>query len=146
MDCERPRASFTASFQPSPPDGSERFCANSEIADLGIEITCVFAGFDGESYADIPTVHRTVGLVPPATRAARTQELKEISNCCSGLQSDPLFRLANHVSYQSKVDNLDRILFFRNSVFAAGHDRVKCLCLVHVFLALNRLYGMSDAS
>ena len=37
-------------------------------------------GFEGESYADIPTVARTVGLVPPETRAARTKELKEIAD------------------------------------------------------------------
>ncbi len=43
-------------------------------------LTCVFGGFEGESYADIPTVTRTVGLVPPATRAARTQEMKEIAD------------------------------------------------------------------
>ena len=46
----------------------------------GIKLTCVFGGFEGESYADIPTVARTVGLVPPATRAARTKELKEIAD------------------------------------------------------------------
>ena len=40
----------------------------------------VFGGFEGESYADIPTVSRTVGLVPPATRAARLKEMKEISD------------------------------------------------------------------
>jgi sugar phosphate isomerase/epimerase len=51
-----------------------------KIADYGITLTCVFGGFEGESYADIPTVARTVGLVPPATRAARTKELKEISD------------------------------------------------------------------
>ncbi len=39
--------------------------------DAGITVTAVFGGFDGESYADIPTTVRTVGLVPPATRAAR---------------------------------------------------------------------------
>jgi len=50
------------------------------IADYGIELTCVFGGFEGESYADIPTVARTVGLVPPETRAARTAELKEIAD------------------------------------------------------------------
>jgi sugar phosphate isomerase/epimerase len=50
------------------------------LADYGIKLTCVFGGFEGESYADIPTVARTVGLVPPATRAARTQELKEIAD------------------------------------------------------------------
>ena len=47
---------------------------------LGIEVTCVFAGFEGESYADIPTVVRTVGLVPPDTRRQRTSELKEIAD------------------------------------------------------------------
>ena len=45
-----------------------------------ITLTCVFCGFEGESYADIPTVARTVGLVPPETRAARVQELKEIAD------------------------------------------------------------------
>lgn len=47
---------------------------------LGIRLTAVFGGFDGESYADIPTVVRTVGLVPPTTRAARVVEMKEISD------------------------------------------------------------------
>lgn len=47
---------------------------------FGIQLTAVFGGFEGESYADIPTVVRTVGLVPPETRAARTQEMKEISD------------------------------------------------------------------
>jgi sugar phosphate isomerase/epimerase len=51
-----------------------------KIADYGIQLTCVFGGFEGESYADIPTVARTVGLVPPETRAPRTKELKEISD------------------------------------------------------------------
>lgn len=45
-----------------------------------IRLTCVFGGFQGESYADIPTVSRTVGLVPPETRAERTREMKEISD------------------------------------------------------------------
>lgn len=47
---------------------------------LGIRLTAVFGGFDGESYADIPTVERTVGLVPAATRAARLAEMLEISD------------------------------------------------------------------
>jgi sugar phosphate isomerase/epimerase len=50
------------------------------LAKYNIELTCVFGGFEGESYADIPTVARTVGLVPSATRAERTQEMKEISD------------------------------------------------------------------
>lgn len=46
--------------------------------ELGMRVTVVFAGFDGESYADIPTVQQTVGLAPAATRAERLAELKEI--------------------------------------------------------------------
>lgn len=45
-----------------------------------ISITCLFGGFEGESYADIATTARTVGLVPEATRAARAAEMKEISD------------------------------------------------------------------
>jgi sugar phosphate isomerase/epimerase len=46
----------------------------------GIRVTAVFGGFDGESYADIATTARTVGLVPESTRAARLQEMKEIAD------------------------------------------------------------------
>ncbi|MGQ0633326.1 MAG: sugar phosphate isomerase/epimerase family protein [Planctomycetaceae bacterium] len=48
--------------------------------DAGITVTCVFGGFEGESYADIPTAAQTVGLVPRATRAARLAEMTEISD------------------------------------------------------------------
>ena len=50
-----------------------------QLDQSGVELTCVFGGFAGESYADIPTVARTVGLVPSATRAARLAEMKEIA-------------------------------------------------------------------
>lgn len=57
---------------------AERFL--QRLRELGIQLTAVFAGFDGESYADIPTVQRTVGLVPRQTRAERVQEMKEIAD------------------------------------------------------------------
>ncbi|MDA0833206.1 MAG: sugar phosphate isomerase/epimerase [Planctomycetota bacterium] len=47
---------------------------------MGITVTAVFGGFEGESYADIATTARTVGLVPEATRAERAAEFKEISD------------------------------------------------------------------
>ncbi len=59
-------------------ENADRFLAR--LADLGIELTAVFGGFEGESYADIPTVSKTVGLVPTETRSARTQEMKEIAD------------------------------------------------------------------
>lgn len=52
----------------------------AKLSEFGITLTAVFGGFEGESYADIPTVVRTVGLVPPETRAARAQEMKEIAD------------------------------------------------------------------
>ncbi|MBM4074592.1 MAG: sugar phosphate isomerase/epimerase [Planctomycetes bacterium] len=57
---------------------ADKFLSNCKAA--GITVTCVFGGFDGESYADIPTTARTVGLVPESTRAERVQEMKEISD------------------------------------------------------------------
>ena len=59
-----------------------------KLGELGIELTCVFGGFEGESYADIPTVVNTVGLVPADTRAARTQEMKEIADFAKLLGCD----------------------------------------------------------
>jgi len=63
------------------PHAHTRTPANAEaflkkLAGFGIKLTCVFSGFEGESYADIPTVARTVGLVPPGPRAERVKELK----------------------------------------------------------------------
>jgi len=60
------------------PEKAQAFLA--KLKDYGLTLTAVFGGFDGESYADIPTVVRTVGLVPPETRAARVKEMKEISD------------------------------------------------------------------
>lgn len=60
------------------PQNATQFLDN--LKKLGITLTCVFGGFEGESYADIPTVERTVGLVPKDTRSERLQEMKEISD------------------------------------------------------------------
>jgi sugar phosphate isomerase/epimerase len=59
-----------------------------KLDEFGIRITCVFAGFEGESYADIPTVKKTVGLVPRKTRVARTAELKAIADFTRELDVD----------------------------------------------------------
>ncbi len=60
------------------PEKAAEFTA--KLKEMGITISVVFGGFEGESYADIPTTAKTVGLVPPETRAARTAEMKEISD------------------------------------------------------------------
>ncbi|MFT5303176.1 MAG: sugar phosphate isomerase/epimerase [Mariniblastus sp.] len=58
------------------------------LARYGIRVTAVFGGFDGESYADIPTVVNTVGLVPLDSRAARLAEMKEISDFANMMGCD----------------------------------------------------------
>jgi sugar phosphate isomerase/epimerase len=68
------------------PENAARFAAR--LTEFGITPTVVFGGFEGESYADIPTVVRTIGLVPPETRAERTQEMKEISDFAKLLGCD----------------------------------------------------------
>jgi sugar phosphate isomerase/epimerase len=60
------------------PAAAEKFLKRCEKA--GVRVTAVFGGFDGESYADIPTTARTVGLVPESTRPGRLQEMKEIAD------------------------------------------------------------------
>ena len=67
-------------------ENAEKFLAY--LSELGITLTAVFGGFEGESYADIPTVVETVGIVPPALRAARVQEMKEIADFAHMLQCD----------------------------------------------------------
>lgn len=62
----------------------------ARLKELGIELTVVFGGFEGESYADIPTVEKTVGLVPPETRADRLEEMKEISDFAKLLNCDKI--------------------------------------------------------
>ena len=70
------------------PETADEFL--KKCADAGITISCVFSGFEGESYADIETTARTVGLVPEETRAVRLQEMKEISDFAKLLGCDAI--------------------------------------------------------
>jgi sugar phosphate isomerase/epimerase len=56
----------------------DRSTADPWMAD-DFTILAVFAAYEGEDYADIPTVQRTVGFVPPATRNARERRTIEVS-------------------------------------------------------------------
>jgi sugar phosphate isomerase/epimerase len=65
-------------------------------SETGIEITTVFCGFAGESYADIPTVQRTVGLVPDETRAERVEKTLKIAEFA---QKIGVSRVAAHIGF-----------------------------------------------
>jgi sugar phosphate isomerase/epimerase len=73
---ERIRAMGFATVQMGcpPPEfwaGEKLKMIKEAVAKSGVRVTTVFMGFRGESYADIPTVRRTVGFVPAETRAQR---------------------------------------------------------------------------
>ncbi len=61
---------------------------HDQLASMEVACTAVFGGFDGESYADIPTVQRTIGLVPPATRQSRLEEMFDIANFAKWIGCD----------------------------------------------------------
>jgi sugar phosphate isomerase/epimerase len=62
----------------------------------GVEVTTVFVGFAGESYADIPTVVETVGYLNPDTRSERVRKTERISDFAKELGVN---KVAAHVGF-----------------------------------------------
>ena len=58
---------------------------NSALDAEQFPLVTVFAAYNGEDYADIPTVERTVGWVPVATRAERLKRTLELSDFANAL-------------------------------------------------------------
>lgn len=59
-------------------------------------LVTIFAAYNGEDYADIPTVQRTVGLVPLGTREARERRTYEVSDFAAKLGVDSI---ACHIGF-----------------------------------------------
>ena len=78
--------------------------------EAGITVTAVFGGFEGESYADIATSARTVGLVPEETRAARVQEMKEISDFTKLLKCDTVALHIGFVPHDTQSDSYKNLI------------------------------------
>lgn len=74
--------------------GAQRIA--TAAAQNDIEITTVFCGFAGESYDDVPTIHRTVGLVPTNTRTQRIAQTEAISQFAQRLD---VSRVAAHIGF-----------------------------------------------
>ena len=70
------------------PAAAEKFMERCEKA--GIRVTAVFGGFDGESYADIPTTTRTVGLMPESTRVTLPSLRYQTLPISSGFSTAPV--------------------------------------------------------
>lgn len=76
------------------PEGIQQI--KDAVASTGVEITTVFCSFPGERYDDIPTVQRTVGLVPEETRAERTAAIVKIQDFAQKLGVN---RVAAHIGF-----------------------------------------------
>jgi sugar phosphate isomerase/epimerase len=57
----------------------------AEIEAAKFTVVTVVASYNGESYADIPTVQRTVGFIPKATRHEREERTRKISDFAAAL-------------------------------------------------------------
>lgn len=66
------------------------------LAEANFSVYTVFAAFEGESYADIPTVQRTVGFIPPVTREVRELRMLEVSDFAAQLG---VGSIATHVGF-----------------------------------------------
>lgn len=97
----------------------------NRLGEYGITATAVFGGFEGESYADIPTVVETVGLVPPATRAARLAEMKEISDFAKHLGCNVIALHLGFVPHDRTSDLYQQIVDVTRELcnYAANHGQ-----------------------
>ncbi len=83
------------------------------LAVEGFPVVTAFCAYNGESYADIPTVQRTVGFIPPLTRAEREQRTNEVSDFALevGIPS-----IATHIGFVPEDDSASDYLMVREMV------------------------------
>jgi sugar phosphate isomerase/epimerase len=79
----------------------------------GFPVVTAFCAYNGESYADIPTVQRTVGFIPPLTRAERERRTYEVSDFARevGIPS-----IATHIGFIPEDDTASDYLTVREMV------------------------------
>lgn len=89
----------------------------SALAAEQFTVVTVFAAFNGESYADIPTVQRTVGFIPPATRAEREKRMLEASDFAAALG---IPGIATHIGFVPENSS--------DADYIAVRDMVRRIC------------------
>jgi sugar phosphate isomerase/epimerase len=68
----------------------------------GFTVYTVFAAFEGESYADIPAVQRTVGFIPSDTRQTREQRMYRVADFAAQLGVPGI---ATHIGFVPESDH-----------------------------------------
>ena len=118
------------------------------LDDEGFTVVTAFAAYKGEDYADIPTVQRTVGFIPPATRAEREARTLEVSDFAAELG---IPGIATHVGFVPESNRDEHYIIVRDMVrrvcdHAAKHKQTFALetgqegadTLLDFFLEVNR--------
>ncbi|MCG8652658.1 MAG: sugar phosphate isomerase/epimerase [Pirellulales bacterium] len=82
----------------------------AQLEEMGVRCTAVFGGFEGESYADIPTVVRTVGLMPEQTRQSRLEEMFQIADFANWLGCDTTALHLGFIPHDSLAPGYDDIV------------------------------------
>jgi sugar phosphate isomerase/epimerase len=111
-------------------------------------LVTAFAAYNGESYADIPTVQQTVGFIPRATRAEREKRTLECSDFAAALgvpsiathigfvpgdSSDP-----DYVAVRDMVRRVCDHAAARNQTFALETGQEPAETLLHFFKDVGR--------
>jgi L-ribulose-5-phosphate 3-epimerase len=118
------------------------------LGDENFTVVTLFAAFQGESYADVPTVQRTVGFIPPATRAEREKRTLAVSDMAAELGVPGI---ATHVGFVPEDTRDEHYIAVREMVrrvcdHAAQHGQTFALetgqesadTLLDFFLDVNR--------
>ncbi|MGO9240481.1 MAG: sugar phosphate isomerase/epimerase family protein [Bryobacteraceae bacterium] len=98
------------------------------LAAAGLEAVTIFAAYEGESYADIPAVMRTVGFMPRSTCAAREARTRAVIDfgAAAGVPS-----FGCHIGFVPEERNADyvdvREVVRRIADYAASHGMTFCL-------------------
>ncbi len=92
-------------------------------------LVTVFAAYNGESYADIPTVERTVGFIPRETRDDRVQRTKDVSDFAAALGAPSI---ACHIGFVPEDESDPDYVAVREAVrdvcdHAAKHNQTFAL-------------------
>jgi len=80
-----------------------------QFKEAGIEITLVFCGYPGESYATIQAVRDTVGLVPPSTRDERIEHTRKIADFAAALGAPAIGIHAGFISEDWSSADFDEL-------------------------------------
>jgi sugar phosphate isomerase/epimerase len=133
-----------------PGDASLSYASDWKKAldDENFTVVTLFAAYKGESYADIPTVQRTVGFIPPATRAEREARTLAVSDMAAELGVPGI---ATHVGFVPEDTRDENYIAVRELVrrvcdHAAKHGQTFALetgqeaadTLLDFFLDVNR--------